>query len=506
MVVCGLAIAAIPVISALTGSSDRPVSAKAPQVPKATPQMREVSFWTRTTTFKPAPPRHADRSPVELGTRFTAAQDGWVAGVRFFKAAGEKGTHTGSLWDAKGERLASVSFTAESSSGWQEARFGKTVPIKAGEVYIVSYHSDHGTYAGRPSATPLRSGPLSSAKGRTGVYMYGKSRFPHRSNPRNYNYFVDPIYQWWDNHPTWPPASTPAPSVPPTPSAGPKPEKPSPKPTPSPSTSKPSTPPAEPSYEPSGSCPGYPTPDCTGVPAGTDLVTKRPNDGGAYRVKTPGTVLDGVRIPGDLLITANNVTVKNSRIDGTVINEWGTTHYSFKISDSTVGPASGCLTAPGVGESEFTATRVLVRGHGDGFRASGDDIVIRDSYVHLCSRPGDHSDGIQTYMTGKGLVFQHNTVDQRDAKDITAPIFITDPGAVNVTVADNLIMGGTYALQVKNASGTVVVRDNKLVNKSWVYGPVEADCSSINWSGNSLVTIDDDYRVTSTVGPLPCRG
>jgi hypothetical protein len=164
------------------------------------------------------------------------------------------------------------------------------------------------------------------------------------------------------------------------------------------------------------------------------------------------------------------------------------------------------MTSPGIGDTNYTATRVLVRGHSDGFRASGDDIAIRDSYVHLCSRPGDHSDGIQTYMTGRGLLFHHNTVDQRDAEDITAPIFITDPGAVDVSVIDNLVMGGTYSIQVKNARGTVVVRGNKLVDHSWVYGPVEADCSSIDWSGNTLVTIDDDYRVTSTVGPLACEG
>ncbi len=242
------------------------------------------------------------------------------------------------------------------------------------------------------------------------------------------------------------------------------------------------------------------------VPRSVSPLRKAANLGGNdYQVTTPGTVLDGVHITGDLVINADGVTVRNSQIDGTVINERGTRQYSFTISDSTVGPANGCVSTPGVGESHYTATRVLVRGHGDGFRVSGDDVTIRDSYVHLCSNPGDHSDGIQTYMAGKGLVFQHNTVDQRDARDITAPIFITDPRVVDVTLTDNLVMGGTYSIQVKNAHGRVVVRNNRLVNRSWVYGPVEADCSSIDWSGNTLVTVDEDYRVTSTVGALPCH-
>jgi hypothetical protein len=252
-------------------------------------------------------------------------------------------------------------------------------------------------------------------------------------------------------------------------------------------------------------CPAYPTPACTGVPAGTKLTSLAPNlDGVTYRVTTRGAVLNGVHIAGNLLITADDVTVRNSQIDGTVLDEYSNKSYSFTITDSTVGPAVGCLTDPGIGQANFKASGVLVRGHGDGFRDSGDNITIRESYVHLCSNPGDHSDGIQTYMAGRGLVFDHNTVDQRDAKDITAPIFLVDDHTVDVTVTDNLIMGGTYSIQLKNAHGTLVVRNNKLVDRSWVYGPVDADCGRIDWSGNTLVTIDRDYRVTSTVGPLPC--
>ena len=50
------------------------------------------------------------------------------------------------------------------------------------------------------------------------------------------------------------------------------------------------------------------------------------------------------------------------------------------------------------------------------------------------------------------------------------------------------------------------MRDNALVDKSWVYGPVDSDCDNVVWEGNTLVTIDDAYRITSTVGPLECEG
>jgi hypothetical protein len=253
-------------------------------------------------------------------------------------------------------------------------------------------------------------------------------------------------------------------------------------------------------YQPSG----YPNPATTGVPAGTSLRTISLNSGDTYRVSTPGTVLDGVHISGDLLITAQNVTIKRSQIDGGVLDEYAGKHYSFTITDSTVGPASGCLTSPGIGEANYRATRVLIRGHGDGFRASGDGIDIQDSYVRLCSNPGDHSDGIQTYLTGKGLVLNHTTIDQRNVSSFNAPIFIVDDQTEDVTVTNNLVMGGTYTIQLKNFHGSAVVKYNRVVNKSWAYGPVEADCPRIDWSGNTLVTIDANYGISSVVGPLPC--
>ncbi|MEV7009736.1 hypothetical protein [Streptosporangium sp. NPDC051022] len=265
---------------------------------------------------------------------------------------------------------------------------------------------------------------------------------------------------------------------------------------------------AAPSAAPTGSarCEAYPTPACTGVLPGTKLKDLALNEANAaYRVTTPGAVLDGVRIPGDLLIHAENVTVRNSRIDGTVINARGPETFHFTIVDSTVGPTDRCESLPAIGQDKYTALRVLVRNHGDGFRASGDDITIRDSYVKLCSNPGDHSDGIQTYHTGKNLVLDHNTIDQRGVKDYTAPIFLTDSQIVNASVTDNLVMGGTFSIQLLNARGKLVMRGNKLVDKTWDYQPVAADCPKIEWADNWLVTIDDNYRVTSTVGPLNCK-
>ena len=71
----------------------------------------------------PAEVSSSDNSPVELGTVFTPTHPGIVSGVRFYKGTGNDGTHTGSLWSIDGTRLATVTFTGESASGWQTATF-----------------------------------------------------------------------------------------------------------------------------------------------------------------------------------------------------------------------------------------------------------------------------------------------------------------------------------------------------------------------------------------------
>jgi hypothetical protein len=258
--------------------------------------------------------------------------------------------------------------------------------------------------------------------------------------------------------------------------------------------------------------PAYPTPKCTGVPPSTHLVDVPLSsvlNRHYYRVITAGSVIDSKHIAGDLLVSANDVIIKNSQIDGTIYNHRGNVDYSYTITDSTVGPATGCITQPGVGQARYTAIRVHIRGHDDGFRDSGNNILIRDSYVHQCSNPGSHADGIQDYLGGTGLLFDHNTVDGRDAVNpvTTSSVFVAALSTRNATISNNLLMGGAAVIRVTWHGGPEsVVRGNRVVDKAWKYYPVAANhtCDHINWTDNSLVTIDAHYKITSTVAPLPC--
>ena len=58
------------------------------------------------STATPANPAWQDGTPVQLGVRFTASVAGSITGIRFYKGAGDTGTHTAYLWSATGTQLA----------------------------------------------------------------------------------------------------------------------------------------------------------------------------------------------------------------------------------------------------------------------------------------------------------------------------------------------------------------------------------------------------------------
>ena len=75
------------------------------------------------TTASPGIPDAGPDSAVELGVKFRADTPGYITGIRFYKGVGNTGTHVGNLWASDGSLLASLTFSGESSSGWQQANF-----------------------------------------------------------------------------------------------------------------------------------------------------------------------------------------------------------------------------------------------------------------------------------------------------------------------------------------------------------------------------------------------
>jgi len=142
----------------------------------------------------------SDSEPIEVGMKFKSKAAGYVLGVRFYKGSNNLGTHTAQLWTKNGTKLATVTFTNETSSGWQQAIFSKPVAIAANTIYVVSYYAPRGYYSQDASYfanSGHESGPLYALRegesGSNGVYRYTKSGFPNR-NGRSSNYWVDVIF------------------------------------------------------------------------------------------------------------------------------------------------------------------------------------------------------------------------------------------------------------------------------------------------------------------------
>jgi hypothetical protein len=158
------------------------------------------TLWPSTTV-----PVIVDSGPdgaVELGVKFRSDLSGYITGIRFYKASTNKGTHVANLWSSTGTLLASTTFTAETTSGWQQVNFALPVAITAGTVYVASYHTNVGHYSvdlAYFAAKGVDSASLHALadgiSGGDGVYAYGPtSSFPS-STYSSSNYWVDVVFQ-----------------------------------------------------------------------------------------------------------------------------------------------------------------------------------------------------------------------------------------------------------------------------------------------------------------------
>ena len=157
------------------------------------------TIWSNAAT--PANPSDNDSAAVELGVKFESSTAGYVTGIRFYKGAGNTGTHVGHLWTSTGTLLATATFTGETATGWQQVTFANPVAIAANTVYVASYYAPNGGYAADSdyfASSGVTSGPLhalSNAAGNgNGVYLYGTGGGFPTSSYNATNYWVDVMF------------------------------------------------------------------------------------------------------------------------------------------------------------------------------------------------------------------------------------------------------------------------------------------------------------------------
>ena len=130
------------------------------------------------------------------GTQFSSSVAGSVTAIRFYKGAGNGGTHTGSIWSSAGTRLATGTFTDETAEGTQTLVLDQPVPITPGQTYTVSYYAPQAHYAVSTGflSQPFSQGPL-TVPVNGGRYRYGTGGGLPTSSYNSSNYWVGVVFR-----------------------------------------------------------------------------------------------------------------------------------------------------------------------------------------------------------------------------------------------------------------------------------------------------------------------
>ena len=190
------------------GSQNVPIAgANVTGVNFAVPQICPCdTIWPPST--QPGTVDSGDPISSELGVKFRADSDGYIVGVRFYKAPTNTGTHIGNLWSptGTGNPLATATFVNESASGWQQVLFPNPVPVSANTTYIASYFAPLGHYSfdSQFFAAGIDSPPLhalaSGVDGQNGVFSQSSTSVLPSSSFNESNYWVDVIYATTTTH------------------------------------------------------------------------------------------------------------------------------------------------------------------------------------------------------------------------------------------------------------------------------------------------------------------
>ena len=384
---------------------------------------------------KPVVSSSSDSKSVEVGTRFKVLVNGSITAIRFWKSTGNTGVHTGSLWDNVGNKLANVTFSNETTTGWQTATLPVPISVVSTSSYVVSYHTNVGHYASDElyfKGKGAGSGDIKAVADTTtslnGVYKYGASAFPN-STYRSTNYWVDATFVSGSIPTTTTQTST---TLPPTtattvsPIAG------------------------------GVSCPLNRTAETcwqthTGVQGGTGYTQAQIVAGqlgfthivGNLIITIPGTIIDHYYVEGCIAVKADNVTIRNSLI--------------VTMSSCAGGVQSGGANQSGISggledaSSGATAAKNMILSYVtiDGSGADGLGCLCDTTGVTNYNIVADHLD-VQGYAKGAYLLgndkltesYFHNVSPNAElVGDHLEPIFLWDSS--NITIDHNFFASQT---------------------------------------------------------------
>jgi hypothetical protein len=220
---------------------------------------------------------------------------------------------------------------------------------------------------------------------------------------------------------------------------------------------------------------GWPGPNNTGpdmsqCPNG--LTANGTSATGTITFSTANQVVSCEKITGNVDITAANVTLKNSTISansgktGEAANGTGAIKIEDGASaiidhDSINGndAVHACIWDQG---NSMTATNNNCTGQNDGIfswadtsfsQTTGDNFDIENNYLHgfTTATANGHIDGYQTEGANNGKII-HNTFDVSQDQDSDVAIWDSLKSSSNITVDNNLMAGGGFAVYSEDYS------------------------------------------------------
>src|SRR6266536_3252978 len=240
----------------------------------------------------------------------------------------------------------------------------------------------------------------------------------------------------------------------------------------------------------------------TGVPAGTALK----KHSGTMTISASNTVIDAMDISGSLVIKANNVTVKRTRVR--CIGGDDCIHISGNgvlVQDVEAGGGADGVTNTGAGvgivmggdsskgADSIRVVRANVHHTTDGLRVDGNLSVI-DSYIHDPDQhDGAHGDGAQS--TGySNMVFRNNFI----IGGTNAAIYLNqekpNPGISNVVIDGNWLWGTkesaadftSFPLYVNGGTSNVTVVNNHFNRIGYQPAFARSPGAIAQWANNTF--------------------
>ena len=226
---------------------------------------------------------------------------------------------------------------------------------------------------------------------------------------------------------------------------------------------------------------------------------------GYVEVSTAGAKISNLNIAGGLDISASNVTVNNVQ----VVNTGNNFGVSLRHTSNVTIENSDIYSPYNTGVNRLQVAIKDIYGDSTGTVINANNIwnvgagiqisegTVENNYVHnLGYNTGDHVDGIFSDAGQAPLTIIHNTVfDQLNQTDAIA-LFEDFGPQFNVTITNNLVAGGDYAIYGGfNPGGAVpsniVITNNRIspiyFPNSGYYGTDAAVDAGVNgnvWSGN----------------------